>query len=278
MHRPTSLSRICNPALDGLQFVPFSAEGAPSEFKEPTAHDGALHPKVGDLRKVYLVAGFCKDLEPFGICLHQAVFNPVVHHLDVVTSAGRAAVHVAVLRCQRQEDRLHLFHWCGVAAHHHAVAVLKSPDATRSSGINKVDAVPSKLLVPADRVVEVGVTTVNHRVAFPKEWDEFVDHGLGGIAARHHHPDLSWRWERGNEILHAVGGGGAVFCDLVGLLSRAVPDGYLMSASKEALDHVAAHLSKTNKSDLHRSLLTCGHTWAVTEMLARACDPLWIRH
>ena len=46
------------------------------------------------------------QLEAFGIGLHQAVLDAVVHHLHVVAGARTADTQVAVLRRERQEDRL----------------------------------------------------------------------------------------------------------------------------------------------------------------------------
>ena len=105
-----------------------------------------------------------------------------------------------------------------------------------------MDAVTCELLVSADRVMEVGVPAVNDCVSLGEEWDQFVDHRLGCVTARHHHPDTSRGGECRNEVLHRVGGGCAILGDLVSLLARAIPDRHLVSTTKEALHHVAAHL------------------------------------
>ena len=69
------------------------------------------------------------DLEPFRIRLHEAVLDPVVHHLREVARAGRAHVGVAVLGSERGEDRLEPVDRLILAAHHQAKADLQSPDA-----------------------------------------------------------------------------------------------------------------------------------------------------
>src|SRR6202165_5442571 len=91
--------------------------------------------------------GILQDVKTFGIGLHQAIFDAVMNHLDEVPGADRAGVNVALLdpdiaslaaasawnlakaRRQCREDRIEPIHPRLVAADHHAIAAVDTPDA-----------------------------------------------------------------------------------------------------------------------------------------------------
>src|SRR5260221_9855858 len=99
-----------------------------------------------------------QDVEPFGIGLHQPVFDTVMHHLDEMAGAVRAAMNIAALRRaafpgaarrsldradagrERGEDRVEPPDRLGLAADHHAIAALQPPDAAPRPDIDVVDA------------------------------------------------------------------------------------------------------------------------------------------
>src|SRR5262249_49812397 len=86
-------------------------------------------------------------IETFGECLHRAVFDAVVDHLDEMAGAARAAMKIAELRAlvaaiaarrarHIAEPRTERLAW-GIEpinggfrpANHHAVAALEAPEA-----------------------------------------------------------------------------------------------------------------------------------------------------
>src|SRR5260370_4277636 len=90
--------------------------------------------------------GILQDVKTFGIGLHQAIFDAVMNHLDEVPGADRAGVDVALLdpgiaslapagarnvadaRRQYREDRIEPIHHRLIAADHHAIAAVATPD------------------------------------------------------------------------------------------------------------------------------------------------------
>src|SRR5690606_1900139 len=110
------------------------------------------------------------------------VLDPVVDHLDEVPAAGRTAVHIAVLgraapgaagcardvartRRERAQDRLEALHDIVGAAEHEAVAALETVHASTRAGVDVVQAALREHRGTANVVLEVGVPTVDDRVA-----------------------------------------------------------------------------------------------------------------
>src|SRR3982074_69976 len=97
-----------------------------------------------------------QNVHPLRVCGHDAVLDPIVDHLDEMTSATLPAMQVAefgsptdllasgckgdVARARRQrlEDRIEVPHGCLRSADHHAVAALQAPDAAAGSDIDIV--------------------------------------------------------------------------------------------------------------------------------------------
>src|ERR1051325_3582244 len=123
--------------------------------------------------------GVLENVEPFGIGLHQAVFDAVVDHLDEVSSADGAGVDVALLdpgiaalaafgardvagtRRQRLEDGIEPGDDLLGAADHHAIAALDAPDAARSADVEIMDAAHLQCLATADVVLPEGVAAID---------------------------------------------------------------------------------------------------------------------
>ena len=102
-----------------------------------------------DARRV----GVAQDVEAFGVGLHHAVLDAVVHHLDEMAGAARAGVEIALLDPrvaafaagrqrdrpaagrERLEDRVEAVERLAPAADHHAEAALSphTPPLTPTS-------------------------------------------------------------------------------------------------------------------------------------------------
>src|SRR5260221_8480582 len=133
-------------------------------------------------RQVFRV-GAMKNIESFGVSLHQAVLNSVVEHLHKMAGAGWAAVEIAVFDGagsvfsprrarnvaaawrQRFEDRIEMTKRLFGSADHHAVAAFQSPHATAGSDIDIVDAFVAQGNGAARVVFEVRVSAVDDDVA-----------------------------------------------------------------------------------------------------------------
>src|SRR5690349_1297181 len=99
-----------------------------------------------------------QDVEPLRIGLHHPVLDPVVDHLREVARAYRPGMHIAALRAriasftprrrrditlprrQRIEDRIEMLDGRLLAADHHAIAFLETPDAAARPDIDVLDA------------------------------------------------------------------------------------------------------------------------------------------
>jgi hypothetical protein len=135
------------------------------------------------------------QLEAFGVRLHQAVLDPVVHHLHEVAGAGGTDVRVAALGRERLEDRLEPLHGLVVAADHEAEPDLQPPDTARDPCVDEVDAALLRLGVASHRVTEIGVAAVDDDVAFVGEQQQMVERILGDLAGGNHEPERAWRIE-----------------------------------------------------------------------------------
>src|SRR5262249_13531738 len=146
-------------------------------------------PHLGDVPDAQIVAALFrkffgirvkKDVETFGVGLHQPVFDPVVNHLDEMTGACWTAVEVTLLRgCVRQagrardtaaagrecaKDRLQVIERRFVATDHEAIASFCAPDATAGPSVQIMDATYGEKSGPANVVFVVRIATVNDGV------------------------------------------------------------------------------------------------------------------
>ena len=90
--------------------------------------------------EIEVVLGGVHDLEPLAVGLHEAVLDPVVHHLHEVAGTGRADMGPAVFGRERAEDRLEPFDGLVGAAGHQAEALLQPPDTARDADVDEVDS------------------------------------------------------------------------------------------------------------------------------------------
>src|SRR5260370_22961743 len=124
-----------------------------------------------------------EDVEAFGIGLHQPVRDAVMHHLAERPGAVRPAMDVAALgraalaltvrrrldraasRCQRVEDRIEALNDVAIAADHHAIAALQSPNAAARSDIDIEDALRPERTGASYVVLIEGIAAIDDAVA-----------------------------------------------------------------------------------------------------------------
>lgn len=107
-------NRLCNGSLNGPTAFPGVLHNASivrerwvlrqshgGQVEQPGTHHTATPPHLSDVCKIEVVAhvfvqligvGATKNVESFGIGLHETVFDAVVNHLDEVSRPGRSAV------------------------------------------------------------------------------------------------------------------------------------------------------------------------------------------
>src|SRR5215468_12706592 len=124
-----------------------------------------------DLPLLLADVGGLQDAQTLGISGHDAVFDPVMNHLDEVTGAIGAAMQVTLFggpagllaprgarylvahaRSQPGKDWIEVLDHRVLATDHHAVTSLQAPDATACSHIDVVDSLLRELLGAADIV------------------------------------------------------------------------------------------------------------------------------
>src|SRR5260370_5403372 len=102
--------------------------------------------------------GMLENVQAFSVSGHKTILNAVVHHLDEVAGAGRAAVkitffgstrylvaagsaiNVATAGRERLQNRIEALHNVGLAANHLAIAALKAPDSAAGAYIAIVNS------------------------------------------------------------------------------------------------------------------------------------------
>src|SRR5262249_31694731 len=116
------------------------------------------------------------------ISRHDSVFDAVVYHLNEVTRAVRSAVQVSLLcstagflasrrswniaRTRRQdcEYRIKMLDYSGLAADHHTVAAIQSPNTPAGSHVDIMDLLRCEFGRAPDIVDVVGISTVDEDV------------------------------------------------------------------------------------------------------------------
>ena len=213
---------------------------------------------MGDLRVVELELGRVEQREAFGVSLHHPVLDTVVNHLDIMAGARRpemapaGAVLLGGRRREHVEDRRQPVDRLVGAADHHAVAHVYAPHPTRRADVDVVEAFRRKRLGACLVVGPAAVAAVDDHVPFLQQLGELVDRLLGGIARGHHDPDVARRLELRNEVLQAVGAGGAHPLRGRDCLGAEVERHHLVvGVALDPVDHVAAHAAEPYKADLH---------------------------
>ena len=205
--RPPPFTRIGHAARE-IRQPGILDEGSRRQVEQPGRDHAAAAPQLGDVAKVEVVlvvlgvpqrrrlgidgarspsnVGGAQHAQPFGVGGHDAVLDPVVHHLDEMAGAVRSAVQippfggaadalsprrawdVADAGRQRREDRIEVLDDIRLATDHQAVAAFPSPDAAAGPDVDVVDATPGELLRAPDVVDVVGIAAVDEDVTTSK--------------------------------------------------------------------------------------------------------------
>ena len=260
------------------------------QVEQPRGHYAAAPPDLGDVGQVQVVlvvfriahgrgfgvgvaaafacVGVLQDVQPFGVCGHQAVFDAVVHHLDEVTGAGLAAIQiaffggaagllsprrtigVAAAGRQRLEDRIEMPDDFRLAADHLAEAALQSPDAAAGADIHVVQAFGVQFLGAANVVDVIGIAAVDDHVAAFHVGGKLRQRAIDSSGGNHQ-PDRAWRLERLQQIVERGRPCGAFARQLLYVRVILIPDCALVPAAHQTADHVRAHASQTDHPKLH---------------------------
>ena len=219
--------------------------------------------------------GVLEDVEAFGICGHEAVFDAVVDHLHEVTGAVRAAVQPAVVggrlvaaasfgrrrgghaggerleRGREMRDRV-----VG-AADHLAVAPLESPDPARDAHVDVADALLGEALRTAKIVLVVGVAAIDEDVAFAEMRHELVDHAVDE-RHREHHPGGLRAFELRGEVGDVGGPDRAIRFEGLHGVGIHVVDHAADARLHHPADHARSHAAEAEHSQLQS---IAAHRW-----------------
>ena len=149
------------------------------------------------------------DVVGFADQLHVAVFDAVVHHLDVVAgahfadplAARRAAFH---LGRHGLEDILDVRPGRGRAARHDARAVAGAFFATGNAGADVEHALAFDVFLPAVGVVEKRIATIDNDVTGFEVRDDLVDELVDRLAGLDQHHDAARALELGDHFFDRV--------------------------------------------------------------------------
>src|SRR3989304_9095881 len=137
------------------------------QIKEPGADNAPGPPNLGDCVEVQLeILLRLHDGETLRVCLHQAVFNPVVYHLHEMPSPIWPDMAPALVRGWRQglKDRAQALNHGRFAPAHEAVTFFESPDPAAGTDIHEVEPILPQHGRAPDRIPIVGVAAINHDV------------------------------------------------------------------------------------------------------------------
>src|SRR6185437_811918 len=119
---------------------------------------------------------------PFGIRLHEAIFDTVVNHLDEMAGAGRPAIKIAFLsragrlfaprrardiaasRRKRLEDGIQMADRLGLTSNHQAETTLETPHATAGPDVKVMNTSGLKVLGAPYVVDVVGIASIHDDV------------------------------------------------------------------------------------------------------------------
>src|SRR5271165_6572869 len=266
-------------------------QGDGGEIEQPGSDNATAAPDFGDVSEVEVVlvvlgvterrgfgvgfalvgfagVGVLQDIQAFGVGGHDAVLDAVVHHFDEVARAAgaameiaflgsasgffaaRSAVYVAATGSQRFEDGIEVLDDVVFPADHLAVAALEAPNATGGADVDIVDALAAEFLGAADVVDVVGIAAIDEDVSDIELAREFVERGVdhgGG----NHEPDGARLAELLNEFVQRAGARGAFGGELLDGVGAAIVDHGLVAVFLQPADHVGAHSSETDHSELH---------------------------
>ena len=233
---------------------------------------------AGDLDKVGVEVAFVpfsEDLMHFVGChaeallhqvvgladqLHVAVFDAVVHHLDIVAgtvianpvAAGRAVLD---LGGDRLENVLHMRPSIRVTTGHDRRASACAFFAPGNSGADEKQAARLQVLGASDRVLVERVAAIDDNVAGLEVGDDLVDEIVHRLAGLHQHHDAAWAFQMADHFLNRPG------TDDVRALGFAIHevvhlgDGSVVGNDREAVvvhvqDQVLAHHGQSDQCNI----------------------------
>ena len=269
-------------------------ESLGGEVEQPARDHRAAPPHLRDIGQVQVVAvelrlgerrclrvdgvvlgpdvGRGENVEPLGVRRHDAVFDPVVHHLHEVAGPARTAVQPAKLRRSRSspvgfslwrslgrldargkgvEDRRQPLDSVVRTADHQAVPALEAVRPPARADVDVLDAVIGvERAGPPDVVAVPGVATVDQRVAAVDQrhhgGDRRVDERGG-----HHDPDVAGRAELADELLQGLRTGHSLVSEGGDRRGIDVVAHALVTGRLEAAHHVGSHAAEADHPELH---------------------------
>src|SRR5262249_49084804 len=207
--------------------------------------------------------------QALGISGHDPVFDTVVHHLDEMAAAVRAAVQIALLggaiqlfatrsagniadsRSEGRENRIEMLDDILLAADHHAVATFQTPYASAGAHVHIVNLFGCEVLCALDVVNVVGVSAIDEGVAW-FEVRQQVGDGLIDRRCGHHEPHRTRLCYFFNEIDKRVSSDCILLDEFTHSLWRSIEHHATVSFSNQPPHHVGAHPAQPYHSKLHK--------------------------
>ena len=141
--------------------------------------------------------------------LHIGVFDAVVHRFDEVTRARGAHIVgtrlALILGGNGVQDGGHAVPIAALAATHDSGAVTRALFTTRHTNAQKARPRDSRSSRAARGVMEQRIARVDDQIIAAQQWRQVGNHIVNGLT-RGHHQDNRARWfDRGDQILQALG-------------------------------------------------------------------------
>jgi len=157
-----------------------------------------------------VTADAAQQIERLRYQLHVGVLDPVVDHLDEVAGAVGADIGNTRLalgdRRDGGEDRAERpVSFVGSAGHDRR-SVQSAVLTARDAGADKVQSPLFQGRLTADRVMEVGVATVDNNVTVFEQVGELIDDRVGPTARLNHNERSAWPGQRRHKVVNRLGG------------------------------------------------------------------------
>ena len=165
--------------------------------------------------------------------------------------AARCFLDRADARCQSFENRLQVVKGRLVAADHHAVTAVQTPDTAAGAHVNVANAFASHGLGAAHVVLVIGVATINDGVAGREHLAELRHGGFGNGARGQHDPDRARRRHLGHQVRHVGAGRGAFTGQLFHACRIGVKHHAAVPTAHEAPHDISTHPTQADHSELH---------------------------
>ena len=249
--------------LAGLRVLLF--EGLAGDLDEVALHV-ALIPFVEDgSHFVGGEAGVLEDVVGFADELHIAVFDAVVDHLHVVTSAAGTDVDDARLAvdfgCDALEDRLHDFPSGSRATGHDGGAFAGTFFTAGNASADEAEAFLSEVSIAALSGLVEAVAAVDDDIVLVQKRDELLNHGVHGVAVAvlhgggfHHDVDFARSGEALDEFFQGVRAHellAGVFSDeLIRHAGGAIINGNLEASAFNVQHKILAHHGEADKAEV----------------------------